>query len=155
MRNDNQNEHKNKKGCKKSLPAQRSVFLCFSEVVLWPLLIFECCLQVVDGNKSVELRVCVRVCVFETLKPFPMHSTLASTKIRFVFANGGCVSSFNTSLPLASHNVQWYLKWSSSTKHQKTSVHRDLRCGYVNCEHFFRNENTQTSQWFHLRLLYY
>lgn len=52
-----------KKGLKKkSLPVHSS--LCSSLAsfkVLWPLLIFECCLQVVQGNKSFEL--CVSVCV--------------------------------------------------------------------------------------------
>lgn len=49
---------------KKSLPVHSS--LCSSLAsfkVLWPLLIFECCLQVVQGNKSFELCVSVCVCV--------------------------------------------------------------------------------------------
>lgn len=66
------------KGYKKILPVHSS--LCSSLAsfkVLWPLLIFECCLQVVQGNKSFEL--CVSVCVCAV----PMYLTLASAKSKF------------------------------------------------------------------------
>lgn len=68
----------NKKATKKILPVHSS--LCSSLAsfkVLWPLLIFECCLQVVQGNKSFEL--CVSVCVCAV----PMYLTLASAKSKF------------------------------------------------------------------------